>query len=388
MKTLLWAFVAVSAAATGATWYLTRRIHSSAFRAASGEERLDLEVVAVSEGSIRLRPSNRATGAALRQPGRYGLLFEGGYGQAWDMRPVSSRDNTVEAWFAPLTGAMPRPGTAARIDSFALAGDPRSAHGLEWEPVEVPTPLGPAPAWLVPADPSRCAIFVHGKGARREETLRMLPVVHATGWSSLVITYRNDPGCAGSGCYGYGATEWEDLEAAARFAIERGAQDILLVGYSMGAGIALSFLTRSPLASSVRALILDSPMTDLYTLLRLRGRALRIPEPVLAAATGRALRRAGLAGSDLDYHRSFTGTALPVLLFHGDSDAIIPVALSDAFAANRPNITYHRVPRAGHVRSWNTDPERYESAVGHFLEALSHGLPAPSGPRAAARGRQ
>ncbi len=375
VKAILAAVLFVLAAITGATWYLSRRIHRSAFRAApGGDEPMDLQVVAVSDTMVRLCPLNRTAASSLRQPGRYGLALESGYGQVSDMRPVPGA-NAFDARFEPLAGAAPWPGDEARIDSFAFAGDPRTSRGLEWEPVEVRTPLGAAPAWLIPADSARWALLVHGKGASREETLRMLPLLHEAGWTSLIISYRNDSGCARPGCYCYGCTEWEDLQAAVEFALDRGASDTLLVGYSMGGAIALSFLNRSPLAPLVRALILDSPMTDLRTLLHLRGRAMRIPAPVLATATRRALKQAAMAADDLDYHASFARDDLPVLLFHGDADAVIPVALSDAFAANRPNVTYHRVPGAGHVRSWNADQELYETAVRTFLAVL---VPTPT----------
>jgi hypothetical protein len=67
-------------------------------------------------------------------------------------------------------------------------------------------------------------------------------------------------------------------------------------------------------------------------------------------------------GSD---HRPTT----PVLLVHGDRDPVVPVELSDAYAAAEPDlVTYVRIAGAGHVSSWNTDPERYDAAVAAFLD--------------------
>jgi fermentation-respiration switch protein FrsA (DUF1100 family) len=76
--------------------------------------------------------------------------------------------------------------------------------------------------------------------------------------------------------------------------------------------------------------------------------------------------------TELDYHNRSDMLAVPVLLFHGDQDEVIPVELSDRFAeARRDRIHYHRVPGAGHVRSWNVDRERYESALREWLRDLS-----------------
>ncbi len=65
----------------------------------------------------------------------------------------------------------------------------------------------------------------------------------------------------------------------------------------------------------------------------------------------------------------------PKLLIHGDADRTVPIALADTLADSRPDIvTYLRVPGAGHVRSWNVDPDRYESTVRDFLATVA---PAP-----------
>ena len=52
------------------------------------------------------------------------------------------------------------------------------------------------------------------------------------------------------GYHRYGQTEWEDLAAAIQYALDHGAEDVVLVGYSMGGAIVVSLLYRSPLAQS------------------------------------------------------------------------------------------------------------------------------------------
>ena len=50
------------------------------------------------------------------------------------------------------------------------------------------------------------------------------------------------------GFYRFGETEWEGLEGAAQYALDKGAEDLILVGYSMGGAIITNFLFESLLA--------------------------------------------------------------------------------------------------------------------------------------------
>ena len=108
-------------------------------------------------------------------------------------------------------------------------GDPMTALGLPFRTIGIPTEFGPMPAWLVPASghvPSAgtWAILVHGRGGTREECLRALPVLHRLGMTSLVVSYRNDPGAPPSprGRYLLGDAEWADVEDAVIHALRSG----------------------------------------------------------------------------------------------------------------------------------------------------------------------
>ena len=156
-----------------------------------------------------------------------------------------------------------------RIDRDAFPGDPWLGHGIEYREVGVPAALGTLPAWLTPGDSDTWAILVHGKGAERTECLRILPMFVELGHSTLTITYGNDEGAPASpgGYYQFGADEWENLEAAAEYALTAGASELILVGYSMRGAIVLSFLYHSAVADRVRGVILDSPALDFEALL-------------------------------------------------------------------------------------------------------------------------
>ena len=61
-------------------------------------------------------------------------------------------------------------------------------------------------------------MLVHGRGARREETIRAMPPLLAQGWTCLAPSYRNDEGVPAGpdGRYALGLSEWRDVEAAIR----------------------------------------------------------------------------------------------------------------------------------------------------------------------------
>ncbi|BDZ46897.1 alpha/beta hydrolase family protein [Naasia aerilata] len=155
--------------------------------------------------------------------------------------------------------------------------------GVPYESVRVPTSLGLAPAWLIPAErpSSRWVIQVHGRATLRQEALRAVPVFRNAGYTSLLISYRNDGEAPPSPDrrYSLGDREWLDVEAAILFALDRGAEDVVLMGWSMGGATVLQAATRSRLRSLVTAIVLDSPVVNWVDTLLYQGRRCRSPGP-------------------------------------------------------------------------------------------------------------
>jgi fermentation-respiration switch protein FrsA (DUF1100 family) len=62
---------------------------------------------------------------------------------------------------------------------------------------------------------------------------------------------------------------------------------------------------------------------------------------------------------------------VPTLVFHGTSDQVIPISVSRQLEARVPSLVdLVETQAAGHVMSWNADPERYERYLGNFLDSL------------------
>lgn len=290
---------------------------------------------------------------------------------------------------------------AARLDvgtagtnGFYWSGDPATAHGLAFEEVAVASPVGLMPAWQVPgsrggaaAGEDVWAVLIHGHGATRGEALRAIPLLHALGITALAITYRNDAGAPASAdrMVHLGADEWEDAEAAISHALDAGARRVVLLGWSMGGGIALRASELSSHRDRIAALVLDSPAVDWRGILDHHARALRAPRPMRALALW--MMRSGVGARAVRLHEPIALAQMhprfhaehlshPVLLIHADRDATVPVGPSAELARLRPDlVTYVPVTAATHTREWNTDPAGWERRVARFLvEALDLGL--------------
>lgn len=324
-------------------------------------------------------------------PGRYCVYFAGGRGYAKIGDIIAIGAGTVTRRLIAEERGTLRSGLRTRVSGTFFESP--AELGLPFEDVLVDTDLGPAPAWIVPATEGegRWVIQVHGRGADRREPLRAVPVFHEAGYTSLLISYRNDGVAPRSkdGRYALGDTEWEDVEASIRFALARGANQVVLMGWSMGGALVLQLVTRSPLAEVVRGVILDSPVVDWIRVLDHQAGALRVPGPIRAAVyrligSGWGSRFTGQTAAinlaRLDFVARAGELALPTLLMHSEADTFVPSAGSWALAALRPDIVTF-VPFAGaeHTRLWNYDEERWQQAISSWVSELD-GVTPPSSP--------
>lgn len=353
-------------ALTGVGWHYANEILTVP---EPGQAARDLEVDAVDDGQVLLRPVEEAD-----DPGVLGLDTPGGYAR---VGPVAAeRDGGVVRPLRQVIRGDIEAGEPARLDGYAyprevFADPPLFAFALREVTVDGPT--GPLPAYYVPGERDTWVLFVHGRGAQRAEAFRLLPTVVARGHPALVVSYRSsqDAPQAGTGQYGLGWTEADDLEAAAAWAREQGAERFVAVGYSMGAAIVGNWLRVHAGEDEVRGLVYDAPVLVWGDTFRLQAQGRGVPGWLTPIAQAVTTLRTGIRFGALDQLRRAEELTVPVLLFHGTADSQVPVATSDAFAAARPDlVTYLRLPDVGHVRAWNADPDAYATAVEAFLDDI------------------
>jgi uncharacterized protein len=338
----------------------------------------DERVVAVdlARGEVVLAASDES-----RMRGRYGFWFEHESGHARLGDVVADGPKLVRRRIEGVDFGRFDRAARGRMNGWYLLGPWELGHA--YENVIVETPLGPAPAWFVPAEggSDRWIIQVHGRGAKRQEGLRAVEAAREAGWNTLLISYRNDGEAPESEDrrYGLGGTEWADVVAATRFAAEHGAERIVLMGWSMGGAIALQSVLRSAeVRERLVGVILDSPAIDWIDILRFQGELLKLPRrlgdivsrliggPWSGGITGLA---APIDVTELDPVARADEFDVPMLLMHSVDDGFVPIDGSRRFAQARPDLIEFEVfEGARHTKLWNHDSDRWTRLVRGWLE--------------------
>ncbi|MBK0418058.1 alpha/beta fold hydrolase [Leucobacter sp. CSA1] len=376
----LWTGVAAGCAALGAIVVgglgiaVARRVVTPAARP---ESRATIHEIDRAGGRIRAWLS----GPDGDLPGRYSFIFDDGAGHARLGPVLARRGGSVAREVVGVDRGTLREGVRGRITGWWYV-DP-SELGYRVERVAFPVEGGEAEAWLVHprrAKKGRWAVHVHGRGALPEEAIRGVAPFARAGVTSLVISYRNDPGAPRGthGRYGLGLAESRDVDAAIAEAERRGATRVTLFGWSMGGTACLLSAAHGEHRRLVDGLVLDSPALDWEPLLRHQATLSRVPRPVARAGVemlGRGVVRAGEPGG-LDFERLSAerfarDLRVPVLVHASEGDTFVPPEGAVRFAAARPRFVQLRLQRQGeHVRLWNVDPEGWEDATETFVRAL------------------
>ncbi len=332
----------------------------------------DVAVERVAEDRVVLSRSEDS-----ERPGVFGLAWQSGHAVVGAV--LASDEETVTRRLREVRGYLV-PGMDVAVGRV-YSGDPRQALGLPFSEVPVRGELGPMPAWRIPGRGDTWAIVVHGINSSPEDVLAPVPALHRAGLPTLLITYREDLGAPPSpdGLHHMGQTEWRDLEAAAEYALERGARRLVLVGYSMGGALITQFMQRSALAPRVAGLVLDAPVLDWQETIAFHATEMGLPAVSAKPVEWAVGARVDADWESLDALDHTDDLQLPILLFHGGEDDVVPIATSEDLAAELPRwVTYHRSPRAGHCQAWNVDPALYERRLTRFLADV--GAVAPLSP--------
>lgn len=309
--------------------------------------------------------------------GVYNLWFERG---GWVQLGSEVDDRGPRCIARTFTGASdgftPRAGDLASWSGIYYAS-PADA-GLEHRDNVIVTPVGHAPAWRIDGDLSTWAIHVHGLGSSRAGTIRGVQVATELGYTSLVVTYRNDGEgpLLGNGRSTLGVTEVEDVDAAIGYAIRRGAERIVLFGWSMGAAIALQLAHRARYRDLIVGLVLDSPVIDWQSVIQANCKRSGLPSTAGALAMPWLMRErlacivglpTALPLEDFNWVKRAHELDVSTLILHGTRDDSAPFATSKCLRDQRPALVTLEAFDAGHTLNWNADNERWHNTAASWL---------------------
>ncbi|PVE14901.1 alpha/beta hydrolase [Arthrobacter sp. Bz4] len=386
------AAVALSCGIAGAAAFLAAVYFARHVVVPKTQRREDLQIRHVfhdADGKLMVAlPSSAPT----TTPGRYSIWFS---------------DGTGHACIGKIVSTDPNAGTVTRLVERVDSGDLQTTKtgiwsgyvyptpeplGLPYSDVQVPVENGMAPAWKftppqASGDPSTWAIHIHGLGGSRAGALRGVPVADRLGYTSLVVSLRNDRDAPASkdARYHLGQSEWCDVGAAVSYAVGEGARQIVLFGWSLGASIALQLAASSEFRDVISRLVLDAPVIDWSGTLVANARSSMLPGWVARLGL-QILGSSGtrwITGLDdplsfhtLDFLARADELGVPILVIHSEGDRSTPFAISREFVTRRPELaTLLTFPSTEHTQEWNADPDGWDAAVELWLR---NGPPGPA----------
>jgi len=328
-------------------------------------------------------PRNEETVAT----GSYGIWIgasnDAGHLRVGDVVRKADSTEGVSRELLVATGLAESGATAGRFTGQLFAG-PSDVTPGRWSEESIAGTAGVNPAWLIRpdrADSNVWAVHVHGLGTTRHTALRTVPVAQRLGMSSLVPAFRGDgegppmPGRSST----LGATEWADIDAAVGFAVSRGAAEVVLFAWSMGAATALMAATHGESHAHIGGVVAIAPVTDWKLVTRTGAVRAHLPATVgsLAAwAVQQRLIQRSLGihhPIDLEELRAAADSAaehLPMLVIHSEQDPVVPFSGSRRFAAAHPaTVQLESFRTVGHAWEYNAEPTRFSDTIVRWLLA-------------------
>ncbi|GIP35749.1 alpha/beta hydrolase [Paenibacillus sp. J2TS4] len=258
-----------------------------------------------------------------------------------------------------------------------LQSNPLLAVGLAYEEVEFPSANGGTmvDGWYIPGSTAATVVLSHGYGTNREEpwvpSYELATEINRHQYNVLMFDYgfvHPDRPFTG------GIIETQELLGAIEYVKERGAEQVYVWGFSMGAGTALQAALKTDL---IDGMILDStfilePDTMFYNLKQQVSLLPRFPSIALVNMFLPVFN--GYSLGQIPYRTvNATSYTVPIFLIHGELDDKAPYSTITRFYANQkdqPLTELWLLPDSIHEMIFRTHPEEYLQRTFQFLDGI------------------
>lgn len=211
-------------------------------------------------------------------------------------------------------------------------------EGLPWQEVSIPTVRSKKLfGWLIPAGEMAPAIVIlHGWGGNAEMMLPLAGPLHAAGYTLLLIDARSH-GRSDIDSFSSLPRFAEDLAQATAWLRRQPGIDVHrigVIGHSVGAAACLLYASRQhDLAAVVSIAAFAHPAAMMRRWLKFK----RIPYwPLGAYILFYVQRTIGHRFDDIAPRHTIGQTDCPILLAHGEADAMVPISEAREIYAKRP----------------------------------------------------
>ncbi len=222
--------------------------------------------------------------------------------------------------------------------------------------------------WLPQPQSQRVVVGLAGHRSSKADLLGIGSALWRAGNNVLLFDWRSR-GQSDIAQHSLAYYELRDAEAALRYALDRVPEArVGLVGYSMGASVAILLAAQSPV---VRAIVLDSPFTGIAEVVAHGATRLRLPArlvvPMADALTG---WRYGYRFGAVRPIEAITAISpRPLLLIHGHDDSLIPISHAhELFAAAGEPKELWTIDKVEHCGGYFADRQAYVARVVTFLD--------------------
>ncbi len=266
--------------------------------------------------------------------------------------------------------------------TFAVAlgkGDPTDPADLGLEAQEVTFTLSGgkrSPGWVIQGEAAAnedalTVVIVHGFGDSRYGAMRRAPLVGPTVKRVVVFDLPGQGESESKRAYG-GLREPDDVLAVLGQLEKQDAERIVLLGVSMGAGIAIAAAAKAggDIRDGIVGVIAEGPYRHWDEPLHNVFRKHRYPRWPIIPLAGEWLALTAKGFTEFDRAEHAAKLGCPLLVVHGSEDGLCPITSAKQIAEAAPAGEFIEIEGGGHDDLPCEHEQAYKDAVGDFLKRL------------------